>query len=855
MKPLSLNVGFVLLLALVLGAELLPSAHAAEAAAPSDAATVLWLPLDGDAKDASGRGVAGIPKGPVKWGEGKRDRALYLDGTCGIAFENHRALHLGEQSWTVEAWIKPERDQPPHAVIFASGWGYDRQYGVQISDGKQLVFSFNDGEQSGSAVSRDLSASLFDGNWHRVAAVVDRARRGEVRLYLDGVQVGPELPVVCSPIQFENEMMAGVIGSAFPWAIGKGGYRGGVDELRVSAEVRPEYASTAPRSREALPKPRRDRKFVFDPADSKKPLPLLPENTWIVLPSSEAERPILEAAETLSKFLRRACGTSRGFEVVREGELEHVEGKALLALGPTSWADEEESRDLWQDGFVIRRKANVIVIQGGKARGAFNGAMAFLDRFCGVRFYMPGDLWTSLPAERTITIPGEIHLREEPYVRATSMTGGGSTPGQAAWIRRNNGYSRTGLAGTHQHNMWNAFPPEKYARKYPEIYPVLKGKRVIPGDPKDQNWNPCFSEPRLLDAAEETAKEYYRQNPNHLWYSFGCQDSHARCECPRCQEAARPFLEKDPKEGAARAQSELYWKFMNALAERLEKSLPGKRIEGLAYGVTRFPPSFKLHPGIVVFTNLHIAELEADGFLKPGEDGEILLDRWLNVVSAYGNHDWYQGNGFLLPRIYSRYWSQFLRHLKSKVPVVYQHAEMYWNWGLDGPKAWILTRLWWNPEADPEALLRQLCADLFGPAQEPMVRYFTVWEELWRLMDNVDGPERKLFKWSNQFVTTPRHREMLKECRATLERAGALAQTDEQKTRVEVFATTFRVAEQLCEWAAAEKVSRAKLEEFRAFVRERIMPDPTLFKESGDDGIVAQVEAALKGAIAGKPLE
>jgi hypothetical protein len=855
MKNPSANPGLPLLLALALAAGLPSAALAVEAAPSPDAAAMLWLHLDGDAKDASGHDTSGIPKGNVKWDEGKIGRALFLAGTNGVSFENSRALHLGERSWTVEAWMKPDRDQPAHAVIFASGWGHNREYGLRISYGKQLVLYFSSGEQSGVAVSGDVSATIFDGNWHHVAAVIDRARHGEVRLYLDGKKVGPERPVSCSPIQFENEMMAGVIGNTLPWAIGAGGYRGGLDELRVSAEVRPEYASTEPLPSDLVPKPLVRKKFVFDPADSKKPLPLLPETTIIVTPSLEGETPLFEAAATLSESLRKACGASQGFDVVREAEVGRIEGKAVLALGRTQWAGEEENKDLWQDGFVIRRKANVIVILGGKSRGTFNGAMAFLDRYCGVRFYMPGDLWTSFPKDRAVTIPGEINLREEPYVRATSMTGGGSTPGQPVWIRRNNGYSRTGLAGTHQHNMWGAFPPEKYAEKYPEIYPLIKGKRIIPSNPKDQNWNPCFSEPRLLDAAEESAREYYRQNPNHLWYSFGCQDSHASCECPRCQEAARPFLEKDPKEGAVRAQSELYWKFMNALAERLEKTLPGKRIEGLAYAATRFPPSFKLHPGIVVFTNLHIAEMESDGFLKPGEQGETPLDRWLNLTSAYGNHDWYQGNGYFLPRIYSRYWSKFLRHLKSKVPVVYQHAEMYWNWGLDGPKAWILTRMWWNPDVDPEALLRQLCADMFGPAQEPMVRYFTVWEDLWRLMDNVDGPERKLFKWSNQFATTPQHREMLKECRASIDRATALAQTEEQKKRVGVFATTFRVAEQLCEWAAATKVSKAQLEEFRAFVREKIMPDPTLFKESGDDGIVKQMEEAIKGAIAGKPIE
>jgi hypothetical protein len=400
--------------------------------------------------------------------------------------------------------------------------------------------------------------------------------------------------------------------------------------------------------------------------------------------------------------------------------------------------------------------------------------------------------------------------------------------------------------------MWHAFPPAKFATRWPEIYPMVKGERYIPKDAADQKWNPCFSEPKLLDAAEETVTEYYRANPDHLWYSFGIQDSHVMCECARCAAFVKPRVEHDPKLGRVAACSELFWRFMNALAERLDQKLPGKRIEGLAYSMTRLPPPLKLHRNVVVFTNFHIAELDADPFMKPDADGVTPLDRWLGIAGAFGNHDWHQGNGYMIPRIYSAYWSRFMRHLKSKTPFTYQHAETYPNFGLDGAKSYVLAQTWWNPGVDVAALWRQFCDDMFGPAAVPMNDYFAALETLWTSLDNVEGPERKLNRWSNQFVTSESDREVIRRCRKLLDEAKSLARTDAERKRIELFSKTFRLSEYLFEFAAAPSVSAARIEEAKRHAREAILPDPlTLYQNMRS---IEVIEAAIKGAIGKKPV-
>ncbi|MBM4155171.1 MAG: DUF4838 domain-containing protein [Lentisphaerae bacterium] len=561
-----------------------------------------------------------------------------------------------------------------------------------------------------------------------------------------------------------------------------------------------------------------------------------------------ADRFEQQAAALLQRELRRATGVTDGFAIVAEKDADEAAGGFVLAIGRTRWGDAKRLETLWQDGFIIRRTNDTLIIAGGKPRGTLFGAVRFLDRYCGVRFYLPDPLFTSCP-ESPHGLPTVIDVVEEPFVRATSMSGSLPVPGYSdRWLVPIAGDTRTGLAGTHQHNMGQAFPPARHASVRPEIYPLVKDARYIPSDAADQKWNPCFSEPKLLDAAEEYAVEYYRAHPDHLWCSLAIQDSSVMCECPRCLAFIAPHVRRDAVLGRVAGYSEMYWRFMNTLAARLETNLPGRRIEGLAYAMTRVPPPFKLHRNIVVFANLHIAELDADGILTAGDDGVSRLDRWLDVAAEFGNHDWHQGNGYLIPRIYSGYWSRFLRHLKGRVAFTYQHAETYPNFGLDGAKAYVLAQMWWNPDVDPAAVWRQFCADMFGPAASPMFDYFAMLEALWTSLDNVEGPERKLSRWSTQFVTSEKDRATLRRCRELLDEAAALARAGNEKKRVELFSKTFRMSEYLFEFAAAPSISAARIEEAKRHAREAILPDPlTLYPAMRSQAVIDAAIAAAVG--------
>jgi hypothetical protein len=175
----------------------------------------------------------------------------------------------------VEAWIKSGKSQKQYSYIFGGGWAFGRIYGLRLIDGKRLDLSFNNGATGAnvdtSVTSPDVSATLLDGNWHQVAAVLDRTRHGEIRLYLDGRQIKTDKPAFCGPFVFEDGTMGFCVGALVPWDKSSG-FEGAIDEVRVSNIVRPQYGATYPLPATDIPVQAAKVPFSYNAADSRKPL-------------------------------------------------------------------------------------------------------------------------------------------------------------------------------------------------------------------------------------------------------------------------------------------------------------------------------------------------------------------------------------------------------------------------------------------------------------------------------------------------------------------------------------------------------------------------------------------------------
>jgi len=530
------------------------------------------------------------------------------------------------------------------------------------------------------------------------------------------------------------------------------------------------------------------------------PLPLPPDQTVVVV-AKNAPAAEQDAAKLLQTWLRKACGVANGFEIlnVAPSSPSPAANGTTLALGSAAGPMDPRVASLEDDGFLIHREGRTIAITGHTGDGTYYGAVDFLNRYAGVRFYMPTEFWTSLPSSHMVAFDGGDVL-SQPFVNSGDISRYPPNDyGDPDWLRRIGGLRRKG--GTHQHNIFSIFPPAEFAQSHPEIYPMYDGQRYIPATDTAAAWQIDFAEPGTLIAAEQSLAEYFQKNPSAQYIAVSINDNDRWSQSELNQKIVAEFQARHPQgDYKSEAASDIYWRFMNQLAAWMKQKLPGKLLMGLAYRLTSTVPAFPLEDNIVVYTNYHLSELPYYTESAPGQP--TLLDQWLVAAPHFGNHEWYEGAGYVMPRIYSGYWSQFLRILARRYASVFMHAEAYPNWGFDGPKYYIMARLWWDPQLDPQALTRQFCDDLFGPAAPAMFQYFSKLEDLWRQLDSTDGPKRKIDVWYNQFSTSYSSRLMIQHCRDLLQQATSLAQTTEQQARIALFAKCFSFSECLFNLAA-----------------------------------------------------
>jgi hypothetical protein len=228
---------------------------------------------------------------------------------------------------------------------------------------------------------------------------------------------------------------------------------------------------------------------------------------------------------------------------------------------------------------------------------------------------------------------------------------------------------------------------------------------------------------------------------------------------------------------------------------------------------------------------------------------------WAQKAHGMGHHDWAYGYGFLIPRIYTEYVQRtFLEFEKLGAPIRYAYAEPGVNWGLDGPKLYLIARIWWNPHVDVTAELKRYCDDMFGDASLLMLEYFKTLEHLYCDHRN-RRTEQKLFRYERQFLNwTDGERSMLAGCRTFLDEASAVARAAgdrEAQQRIELFSKTLRYAEMLVAIGNSETVTQKQVAAIKKYAAEVIVPDAMTVHRRNDD-VLKQLDNCLGKITAGR---
>ena len=390
--------------------------------------------------------------------------------------------------------------------------------------------------------------------------------------------------------------------------------------------------------------------------------------------------------------------------------------------------------------------------------------------------------------------------------------------------------AKRNIYGSHSITL-DVFPLYKYAvnQSWPkEILPLqLNGKRYLPPKPKKpltgdpmtdrklyyNGWNPCFSHPRSAAIAVENILEILKKNPDRHEIALMVNDNSGMCFCGSCAAGVGKINGKFRRNSIGYHQfSEVYWKWVNTIAEQVSPKYPDVWFTTVAYRDVQDPPSFKLHPRVVVkycFELTQVADPKVrDSYMKK-------MTEWSEKCSHLIVRDYVYGmNAYLIPRVYFRFHSDLLKKLKSRFPqVVGFVGESLEILPFNGPKTKVTLAVLRDVRTDPDKVVMDWCVDCVGPKAAPYLKeYYRFWEEYWTGPDirkttwhtSCGSIYMQLFERSSHLFAL-RHGDM-KRCRDLMEKTVALADTPSRKRRAQILMELFEFSESAVKGLLAEHI-------------------------------------------------
>jgi hypothetical protein len=431
--------------------------------------------------------------------------------------------------------------------------------------------------------------------------------------------------------------------------------------------------------------------------------------------AAPAER---RAAEELQRFLREISGASlpladdsRG---VRGPAVFIGRSRALARVAP-----DLPSAGLGPEGFVIEARGTHLIIAGGGPRGTLYGVYEFLERL-GCRWFT-SDV-SRIPRLRTIPLP-RAPVRMEPAFEYREPFFTEAFDRDWAARNRTNGHhakldeSTGGKISYYPfvHSFYQLVPPEKYFAEHPEYFSLIDGKR------RAVRGQLCLTNPDVLRIAAETLERWIAEHPEATIFSVSQNDWEGWCECGRCRRV-------EEEEGGAHSGPLL--RFVNALAERIEKKHPDKLIDTLAYWYTEAPP-LRVRPRRNVRVRLcPIGICTAHSFASCPRSAYFYanLQAWAKITDQL--YVWHYNTNFthyLLPfPDFDELAADIPLYRKLGVKGLFMQGayppggggEMAWL------RSWVIARLLWDPSRDAQKLVDEFLEGVYGPAAGAIRKYF-----------------------------------------------------------------------------------------------------------------------------------
>jgi len=555
---------------------------------------------------------------------------------------------------------------------------------------------------------------------------------------------------------------------------------------------------------------------------------LRPENVEVVC-ARRACSSVRFAADEMTNFL------SRTFERTVPLVSSPTDGRVSVIVGTNAWSQAAGVRPerLRRDGYVVRAESNRVYVAGcddpavdmrnllaaRKHWAFFTGERAtvfavydFLDRFAGVRFYFPGEIGTIVPTRCEIRVPaGETTREPASVVREFHQD-----VQPLAYLRLGGQSKYTPCA----HGLVGLNLQARFGQSHPEWFALMRdldgvNRRMTQfKTPWFEKWqSPCFclSNTDLWNQIHDDAVAYLsgvsakdRGIPNYWandkgWaWGHGCwynefvdvmpEDGMRPCLCPHCQAAyakdAAGALDKD-------YATELVWGKTAELGRRLIAEGVKGCLTQMAYSPYRSLPSCDLPTNVLVMVSVNGPWTEGDPERRDAEDA--IVRRWTEKApgrvwlwtypAKFALLNW-PGVPQMTPRTFAAYLKRHLPHLRGMKFEAHTDKPIY-NYLND----YVASKLFWDSNADVDALLSEHDELMFGAAADAMRGFYDLLERKWvaeiasRAGGNGTGGIRRVPVSVSELWTKVYSSSVLAECRTFFARAEKAVPPDSPEAR------------------------------------------------------------------------
>ena len=270
----------------------------------------------------------------------------------------------------------------------------------------------------------------------------------------------------------------------------------------------------------------------------------------VSITTGESENEIY-AGEELAEYL-----TQKGVTVTAAG------GFPVIIFQDVSMEEDSFSVDV-----TLQGDEACMIIRGGNGRGVLYGVYKFLEKYAGVRYFMP-DL-EKIP-EGDIVLQNGNMLAYTPYFEARRLAWNCSKS-DTDWNTKNGINGHDGDVSDEKYGGKQTYAPGCFVHTLGSLSETGGGASP----------NPCLTSEKTYQTVLKNLRKILEQNPDANIVSVSQNDNNTYCQCEACAAV-------DAEEGSP---SGLMLRFVNRIAEELEKDYPDLIVDTLAYNYTQPAPS------------------------------------------------------------------------------------------------------------------------------------------------------------------------------------------------------------------------------------------------------------------------